>query len=84
MRKGILSDMRTMEFTTEKLDAFEIGQELSVSEYQLPTSYYYMIEHALGMSGNFKNAGRLHTFTGRVVDKKKTEMFNIVVLEFED
>ena len=42
--------MRTMEFTIEDTEALKPGMEVNVSEGVLPTSYYYMIEHALGMS----------------------------------
>lgn len=76
--------MRLMDFTTESLDKFELGQELEVIESQLPTSYYYTIEHAFGMSSNFKNSERLKTTKGKVADIKKTERFNIVVLEFDE
>ena len=40
--------MRTMEFTIENIKAFEIGQEIEVTEGKLPSSYYYTMEHALG------------------------------------
>ena len=43
--------MRTMEFTIENVKAFEIGQEIEVTEGKLPSSYYYTMEHALGMAG---------------------------------
>lgn len=76
--------MRQMEFTTEVLDSFEIGQEHEVIESKLPTSYYYTIKHALGMSGNFKNSERLKTRLGTVVETKETPRFHVVVLEFEE
>lgn len=76
--------MRTMEFTIEDIAAFKIGQELSVTESKLPTSYYYTIEHALGMSGNFKNAERLKTRKGTVVEVKETPRFHVAVLEFDE
>lgn len=60
--------MREIEFTTENLDAFTPGQELEVIESKLPTSYYYTIEHALGMSSNFMNRERLRTVNGRAKD----------------
>lgn len=47
--------MRRMEFTIENPKLFTIGQVLNVTEGKLPSSYYYTIEHALGMSGNFKS-----------------------------
>ena len=42
--------MREMDFTIEDVNALKIGQEIEVIESQLPSSYYYTMEHALGMS----------------------------------
>ena len=53
--------MREMEFTIEDTEALKPGMEVGVTEGVLPTSYYYTIEHALGMSANFKQAERLKT-----------------------
>ena len=76
--------MRTMEFTVEKLNAMEVGQELGVTEGILPSSYYYTLEHALGMRGNFSSRERLKSKSGKVVELKKTPKFNIAVLEFDE
>lgn len=76
--------MRQMDFTTENLDCCEIGDELEVIEYQLPTSYWYMIEHAYGASTNYKNAQRLKSRKGRVAKKWKDERFNYITLEFDE
>ena len=51
---------------------------------ELPSSYYYVLEHALGISKNFKNAERLKTTTGTVVDTRKTSRFDFVILEFDE
>lgn len=58
--------MREMEFTIEDTEALKPGMEVGVTEGVLPTSYYYTIEHALGMSANFKQAERLKTRRGIV------------------
>ena len=76
--------MRKMDFTTEDMDCCQEGDILEVTEYHLPTSYWYMIEHAYGASGNFKNADRLKTRKGRVVRKWKDERFNYITLEFDE
>ncbi len=76
--------MRTMEFTVENLKAMEVGQVLGVTEGILPSSYYYTLEHALGMSGNFNARERLKSKSGRVIELKKTPKFNIAVLEFDE
>ena len=64
---------RQMDFTTETPNCCEIGDILQVEEHKLPTSYWYMIEHAYGASGNFKNRERLKTRSGKVL---KNEMMN--------
>ena len=51
--------MRTMDFTTEQPDCCSVGDYLEIVEHELPTSYWYMLEHAYGASTNFKNRERL-------------------------
>ena len=67
--------MREMEFTIEDTEALKPGMEVGVTEGVLPTSYYYTIEHALGMSANFKQAERLKTRRGIVKELKETPQF---------
>ena len=55
--------MRRMDFTTEHVESFQPGETYEVTECVLPSSYYYVLEHALGISKNFKNAERLKTTT---------------------
>lgn len=76
--------MRLMEFTIENKDAFEIGQEMSITEGILPSSYYYTLEHMLGMSANYRSYERLKARKGIVKEIKSTDKFDIVVLEFEE
>ena len=66
--------MRTMEFTIENVKAFEIGQEIEVTEGKLP----------LGMSRNYKSTERLKTTKGKVVEIKETPKFHVAVLEFDE
>ena len=75
---------RLMDFTTETPDCCEIGDILQVEENKLPTSYWYMIEHAYGASGNFKNRERLKTRSGKVVKKWNDERFKYLTLEFDE
>ena len=42
--------MRTMDFTTEQPDCCSVGDYLEIVEHELPTSYWYMLEHAYGAS----------------------------------
>ena len=75
---------RTMDFTTEKLDCCQEGDILGVVEHQLPTSYWYMLEHAYGASTNFKNSERINSSKGKVVRKWQDERFNYITLEFDE
>ncbi len=77
--------MRRMEFSIEDNgDMLTVGQEVTVKEYLTTRLYSYMIEHAIGMSKPYSAGERLKTDRGRVVEVKKTDRFNIAVLEFDE
>ena len=58
--------MRTLIFKMERADLVKEGQEVEVVEYQLPTSWYYLIEPAVAMSANIPLTKRLKTNKGRI------------------
>ena len=67
--------MRTMDVTIEHPKAFEIGQEIEVTEGKLPSSYYYTMEHALGIKQNYKSHGTAGRQTkGKVVNQRDAEV----------
>ena len=76
--------MRRMEFKMERPGLTKVGDELSVTEGKLPTSYYYTIEHAIAMSGNYAVSERLQSRKGTVVDVKETEKGYFVTMEFDE
>ncbi|MCH5332902.1 MAG: hypothetical protein J1D89_03000 [Agathobacter sp.] len=76
--------MRTMEFKMERPGLVKIGDHLGVTESRLPTSYYYTLEHAIAMSGNYPVSERLLSAEGDVVDVKETEKGFFVTLEFDE
>ena len=76
--------MRRMEFKMERSGQTQIGERLSVIEGKRPTSYYYTIEHAIAMSGNYTVSERLKTREGVVVDIKETEKGFYLIMEFDE
>ena len=76
--------MRQMEFKMERPGLTKVGDELSVTEGKLPTSYYYTIEHAIAMSVNYAVSERLKSRKGIVVDVKETEKGYFVTMEFDE
>lgn len=82
--KGGQLIMREMDFTTEDLTCCKVGDRLKIIEYHLPTSYWYMIEHALGASANYKNRERLVNREGKVVKLWQDERFKYIRLAFDE
>ena len=76
--------MRQIEFKMERQGLTKIGERLSVTEGKLPMSYYYTLEHAIAMSGNYEVSERLKSTEGVVVDIKETEKGFFVTMEFDE
>ena len=76
--------MRQMEFKMEREGLAKVGDVLSITEGKLPTSYYYTIEHAIAMSGNYTLRERLKSRSGKVVDIKETDRGFFITMEFDE
>ena len=76
--------MRQMEFKMERPGLTKVGYHLKITESKLPTFYYYTIEHAIAMSGNYEVSQRLKSRQGTVVDVKETEKGYFVTMEFDE
>ena len=68
----------------ERQGLVEIGQQVEITEGLLPASYYYTIEPAVAMSGNFKLTERLKSRVGIVKDIKETDRGFFVTCEFDE
>ena len=76
--------MRKMEFKMERTGLLTVGQEVTVTESQLPTSYYYTIVPAVAMSKNYQAYERLQSKKGIVKEVKETPRGFYTVVEFDE
>lgn len=76
--------MRTMEFKMERQGLLKEGDVVPISEGVLPSNYYYVIEPALAMSGNFPFGERLLSREGVVQGVKENERGFYVTVEFSN
>lgn len=76
--------MRTMEFKMERNGLIEVGDKAVVTEGVLPNSYYYTIEPAIAMSGNYRASERLKSKEGIVKEIKETSKGFYVIAEFDE
>lgn len=74
---------RTMEFKMERPNLVSVGQEVDIREGTLPNSvFYYVIEPAVAMSGNFPLGERLFERKGTVTDIKENDRGFYVTVTF--
>ena len=76
--------MRQMEFTMSRPNLVKPGDEVDITEGKLPSSYYYTIEPAVAMSGNYRLAERLMARQGKVIDVEETPRGFFVTCEFNE
>lgn len=76
--------MRSMEFKMERSGLIEVGQKVKITEGVLPSSYYYTIEPAVAMSGNYRYDERLSSREGIVKAIEHNEKGYYVIAEFEE
>lgn len=75
--------MRTEQFTMER-DVLEVGQVVRIVESRLPRAYYYTVEHAAAMSGNFELTNRILSTEGTVTRKVPDGTIFLVDICFDE
>lgn len=76
--------MRTMEFKMERPGIIETGERVSITEGELPTSWYYTIDPSRAMSGNYELRERLKTREGVVTNIEERPRGYYVTVEFDE
>ena len=66
----------------ERHGLLEVGEEVTVTEGILPTSYYYSIDPSLAMSANYEFRQRLKSRNGIVRDIEERPRGYYVTVEF--
>lgn len=73
-----------MEFKMERPGLLEPGQEITVTEGELPSNYYYTIDPALAMSANIPFRERLKSSRGVVTDVIENARGFYVTVQFDE
>ena len=76
--------MRQMEFKMERPGLLKEGDEVTVTEGVLPSNYYYTIDPALAMSGNFPFRERMLARKGKVVSIIENDRGFYVIVTFDE
>ncbi len=76
--------MRKMEFKMERPGLLEVGQKITVTEGELPSNYYYVIDPALAMSANIPFRNRLVSREGVVTNVVENARGFYVTAEFDE
>ena len=76
---------RLMKFKMERPGQVEVGQTVDIREGTLPNSvFYYVIEPAVAMSGNFSLGERLMAQTGTVTEITEEPRGFYVTVSFDE
>lgn len=76
--------MREMEFKMERQGLLKEGDRVTVTEGVLPSNYYYTIDPALAMSGNYPFRERMLAREGIIREILEKERGFYVIAEFDE
>ncbi|TCL60494.1 hypothetical protein EDD76_102191 [Kineothrix alysoides] len=76
--------MREMEFKMERQGLLKEGDSVTVTEGVLPSNYYYTIDPALAMSGNYPFNQRMLARQGMVTQVIENDRGFYVMAQFDE
>ena len=77
--------MRSLIFKMERPDLVKEGDIVEISEFPLPTSWYYVIEPAVAMSANIPLTERLKSKEGKIVKiEESADVGWYLTVEFDE
>lgn len=76
--------MRTVEFKMERENLVQVGDTVTIIEREGASSFSYIIEPAVAMSGCFSAKERIQSESGTVKEVKKTDRGFYVIVEFDE
>ena len=76
--------MRTVEFKMERQGLVSVGDQVKIIEREGTSSYSYIIDPAVAMSGCYKSRDRLKSKKGVIKDIKENARGFYVIAEFDE
>lgn len=76
--------MRTIEFKMERPGLVKAGDEVSIIEREGTSSYSYIIDPAVAMSGCYTGRDRIKSDHGIVKEVKRNDRGYYVIVEFDE
>ena len=76
--------MRQEDFKMERPGLVSVGDRVEITEGKLPNAWYYTVEPAVAMSGNYTFREKIKSKEGIEKDIKETDRGFYITVEFDE
>ena len=76
--------MRQEDFKMERPGLVNVGDRVEITEGKLPNAWYYTVEPAVAMSGNYTFREKMKSKEGIVKDIKETDRGFYITVAFDE
>ncbi len=76
--------MRQEDFKMERPGLVSVGDRVEITEGKLPNAWYYTVEPAVAMSGNYTFREKIKSKEGIVKDIKETDRGFYITVAFDE